>query len=93
MNVPERFCPVCKNQNELAATVCRHCGARLEDPFQDPGASTKTTDMPSLGPERSREWPVDMRPPVLAEKSPFMWKVRLILRTSIPKGSLSWVGG
>jgi hypothetical protein len=59
MNVSERFCPVCKNQNELAATVCRHCGARLEDPFQDPGASTKITDTPSLGPERSREWPVD----------------------------------
>ena len=44
MNVPENICPVCKNTNELEAVVCWSCGARLEDPYMDPGARTKTTD-------------------------------------------------
>lgn len=59
MNVSENFCPVCKNKNESEATVCRHCGAALEDPFMDPGAKTKTTDMPALIPQRMRDWSID----------------------------------
>ena len=59
MNVSENFCPVCKNRNELDAIVCRHCGAALEDPFMDPGAKTKTTDMPALVPESIRDWSID----------------------------------
>jgi hypothetical protein len=59
MNVSENFCPVCKNKNELEAIVCGHCGAALGDPFMDPGAKTKTSDMPALVPESSRDWSVD----------------------------------
>ena len=59
MNVIENVCPICKHKNELEAIVCGNCGAALEDPFMDPGASTKTTDMPELAPERLKEWPVD----------------------------------
>jgi hypothetical protein len=58
MAFSEKFCPVCKNKNELDATVCRHCGAALEDPFLDPGAKTKTTDMPALVPGRIRGWSI-----------------------------------
>ena len=59
MNIVENFCPVCKNKNELEAIVCRHCGAALEDPYTDPGARTKTTDMPALVMERIRNWSID----------------------------------
>jgi hypothetical protein len=59
MNVSEKFCPVCKNKNELEAVVCGHCGAALEDPSMDPGAETKTTDMPSLVPEGIGDWSID----------------------------------
>jgi hypothetical protein len=56
MNISENICPVCKNTNELEAVVCGHCGAILDDPFMDPGAKTKTTDMPALDLERIRDW-------------------------------------
>ncbi|HLO17285.1 MAG TPA: FHA domain-containing protein [Anaerolineales bacterium] len=59
MNVSEKFCPVCKTKNELEATVCVHCGAALEDPFLDPGAKTKTTDMQAVTPEIIRDWSID----------------------------------
>jgi pSer/pThr/pTyr-binding forkhead associated (FHA) protein len=59
MNVSENVCPVCKNKNELEAIVCGHCGAALEDPFMDPGAKTKTTDMSAVVPERIRDWSIE----------------------------------
>jgi len=59
MNVPENFCPVCKTKNELEAVICWHCGAALEDPYMDPGAKTKTTDMLALGSENTKEWSID----------------------------------
>jgi hypothetical protein len=59
MNVSENVCPVCKNKNELEAIICGHCGAALQDPFMDPGAKTKTTDMPALVPEDMREFSID----------------------------------
>ena len=60
MNIFENVCPVCKNKNDLEAVVCGHCGAALNDPFLDPGAKTKTSDMPALVPEQIRELPIDM---------------------------------
>jgi hypothetical protein len=48
----EKVCPVCKTKNELEASFCEHCGARLDDPFMDSGA--KTTDLLALTPERIR---------------------------------------
>lgn len=59
MNILENVCPVCKNKNELEAIVCGQCGAVLEDPFMDPGAKTKTSDMPAAVPERRSDWSVN----------------------------------
>jgi len=59
MNILENVCPVCKNKNELEAVVCGYCGAVLEDPFMDPGAKTKTTNMQALTPEKIRDWSID----------------------------------
>ena len=59
MNVSENLCPVCKNKNELEAIVCGYCGAALDNPFMDPGAKTKTTDMQALTPEQIRDWVID----------------------------------
>ncbi len=57
MNAVENICPVCKKGNELEAIVCGHCGALLEDPFMDPGARTKTTNVVIL--EGLKDWSVD----------------------------------
>ena len=59
MNVSDRLCPVCKNKNEMEAILCGHCGAVLDDPFMDPGAKTRTTDMPALDPEKFKGWSLD----------------------------------
>ena len=59
MNVIENICPVCKEGNELEAVVCGHCGAALEDPFMDPGARTKTTNMQAVVLDSSTDWPID----------------------------------
>ena len=59
MKVYENVCPVCKNKNELESIICGHCGAALGDPFADPGAKTKTTDMPALVPDDTREFSID----------------------------------
>jgi pSer/pThr/pTyr-binding forkhead associated (FHA) protein len=59
MTVYENICPICKSHNELEALVCRHCGTALEDPFMDPGARTKRTDIPALVPGDSKDWSID----------------------------------
>ena len=59
MEVSENVCLVCNTKNELEAIVCSQCGAALEDPFMDPGASTKTTGMQALDPERFKGWSVE----------------------------------
>ena len=59
MSVPVNLCPVCKNINELEAVVCGYCGSALEDPYMDPGARTKTTDLQAVVPERLKDWAVD----------------------------------
>jgi hypothetical protein len=59
MNVFENVCLVCKYKNELEAVVCGNCGAALEDPFMDPGAKTKTTDLPTLVPGAIRAFSID----------------------------------
>jgi hypothetical protein len=59
MTVSENFCPACKESNELEAIICAHCGAMLEDPFMDPGAETKTTNMPAVVPDSIRDWSID----------------------------------
>ena len=55
----QNICPVCQTKNDLEAAVCRQCGAALGDPFMDPGAKTKTTDMPAVDPGQVRNWSVD----------------------------------
>ena len=59
MNVSENVCPACKTKNEIEAVVCGNCGAALEDPFMDPGAKTKTTNMQTVDLETIRGWPMD----------------------------------
>jgi pSer/pThr/pTyr-binding forkhead associated (FHA) protein len=59
MSILENVCPICSTKNELEAVVCENCGSALEDPFLDPGARTKTTDMQALSPERIKDWLVD----------------------------------
>ena len=59
MNVSGNVCSVCGNKNEIEAVVCGKCGAALDDHFMDPGAKTKTTDMPALVPENIRDWSID----------------------------------
>ena len=57
MNSSENLCPICMESNELEDVVCVNCGAVLEDPFTDPGS--KTTNMPAVVPEGSRNWSID----------------------------------
>ena len=57
MKVVENICPECKKSNELEAMVCGYCGAMLEDPFMDPGARTKTTNV--VVPGGIKDWSID----------------------------------
>ena len=59
MNTVENICPVCKESNEPEAVVCVNCGAALEDPFMDPGARTKRTNIPAELLEGVKDWSVD----------------------------------
>ena len=59
MELLENVCPVCKTKNELEAVFCTNCGAKLDDPFMDPGAKTKTTDMEAVDLEKIKDWLVD----------------------------------
>lgn len=58
MNVTENICPICNKSNELEAVVCWNCGAALEDPFLDPGASTKTTVSSASVPQGMEDWSI-----------------------------------
>ena len=59
MDILENVCPVCQTKNELEAVVCGNCGAALEDPFLDPGARTKTTNMQAVDLEKIKDWLID----------------------------------
>jgi hypothetical protein len=59
MNIIENICPNCKESNELEAVFCRQCGAVLENPLMDPGAGTKTTNMPEVVLESIKDWSID----------------------------------
>lgn len=56
MSVSENICPACKTRNQLEATHCEHCGARLEDPMNEAKYKTRTADMQALTAEMIREW-------------------------------------
>lgn len=59
MNIPENICPECKKGNKPEAMVCGHCGALLEDPLMDLGASTKTKNVAVVVPEGVKDWSID----------------------------------
>jgi len=59
MNVVENICPVCKESNEIEASVCRQCGTALEDPSRDSGTRTKRTNLPAEVFEGIKDWSVD----------------------------------
>ena len=44
LNIPDKFCPVCKNKNEREAIICIHCGASLENYFTDSARTTRNTE-------------------------------------------------
>jgi hypothetical protein len=62
MNVSHNVCPICNTKNELEAVVCGNCGASLDDPFTDPGAKTKTTDMQTVDLEKIKNWSINEKP-------------------------------
>jgi hypothetical protein len=55
MNVTEKVCPVCKTVNKPEASLCRKCGAKLDDP---PVSQTRTTEVGSLPPELLKDWSI-----------------------------------
>ena len=55
MDIFEKFCPVCKQKNELEAIVCKHCGASLETYPMDETAITRTTEVQTRVIERMGE--------------------------------------
>lgn len=58
MDISGKFCPVCKNKNDIDAVVCIHCGASLENLLSDGAAITRHTDMESRAEEESGGLPV-----------------------------------
>jgi hypothetical protein len=56
MNISATICPNCKTENELGATLCKQCGASLQDTSLEAGLKTRTTDMQALTPEMIEEW-------------------------------------
>ena len=76
MDVSKSFCPVCKSENELAASVCGNCGARLDDPARDMEHKTKTTDMQALTPEMIREWLLEAEEEAVAPESGIAFYVK-----------------
>jgi len=41
LNPSGKFCPICKNKNPRAATVCKYCGALLDETATNKVASTE----------------------------------------------------
>lgn len=55
MDIFEKFCPICKQKNELEAIVCIHCGASLDSFPLDETAITRTTEVQTRVMERMGE--------------------------------------
>ena len=59
LHIFEKFCPICKQSNELEAIVCMRCGASLEiDPMDELGI-TRTTEVQTRVFERLGELLID----------------------------------
>ena len=59
MDIFEKFCPICKQKNELEATVCTRCGTSLEIEPIDELAITRTTEVQPRVIERMGELLID----------------------------------
>ena len=55
LHIFEKFCPICKQKNELEAIVCTRCGASLETDPMDELAITRTTEVQTRVVERMGE--------------------------------------
>ena len=55
MDIFEKFCPICKQKNELEAIVCIRCGASLETYPMDDAGITRTTEVQTRVIERMGE--------------------------------------
>jgi len=53
LNPSGKFCPICKNKNLRTATICKYCGALLEEDSANFAATTKNTSEPQ--PSRTPE--------------------------------------
>ncbi len=53
-----RFCPVCKNKNERNTSVCKYCGAQLDEYPTSAAATTKNTDPPSYTSVKNEQLPL-----------------------------------
>lgn len=59
MDISGKFCPVCKNKNDIEAMVCIHCGASLENFFTDAAVATRNTEMQTPSFDKIAELSVD----------------------------------
>jgi len=59
LDIFEKFCPICKQKNELEATVCMRCGTSLEAEPIDELAITRTTEVQPRIIERLGELLID----------------------------------
>lgn len=55
MNVTEKVCPVCKTANGAKASLCKKCGAKLDQPYIP---QTRTTEVGSLPAELLKDWSI-----------------------------------
>jgi FHA domain-containing protein len=55
LNTSGKLCPICKNENLYAASVCRHCGALLEENPTNMVAITENTGGQSNAPVENLE--------------------------------------
>jgi hypothetical protein len=59
VEISSKFCPVCKNKNDIDAMICIHCGASLENFFTDAALATRNTEMQTPSFDRMAELAVD----------------------------------
>jgi len=63
LDILEKFCPVCKNKNERGASICKHCGASLQDYPTSSMATTRNTNNLGSVPSKIDELPLETLTP------------------------------
>ena len=60
LNISGKLCPVCRNENEYTASICRHCGAWLDEDPTNIVAIAENTGGPSNAPAEGVECFIDV---------------------------------